>query len=269
MSDSADGVPGATYGQKPSLSIVIPVYNEGENVVPTLEGIRRHVTTRPFEVLVVYDFDEDTTVPVLNRLRAHLPELRPYRNRLGRGALNAVKAGMNAAAAPLVLVMMADGSDEADAIDRMVQTARAGADVVSGSRYMPGGQQIGGPVLKRFLSRAAGMSLHWVGGIPTHDSTTNFRLYSRRLLASACIESQAGFELGLELTVKAHLLGLRVDEVPATWRDRTAGESRFRLWQWMPHYLRWYWLGMYGRVSPRLRRRLQTSGSRAQDGHAG
>jgi glycosyltransferase involved in cell wall biosynthesis len=250
--DQAEGSP-----EEPSLSIVIPVFNEGENVVPTLEGIREHVTTRPFEVLVVYDFDEDTTVPVLTRLKSHMPELRPYRNRLGRGALNAMKSGLNAAGAPCVLVMMADGSDEADVIDRMVEMGHRGADVVAGSRYMRGGRQIGGPILKRTLSRTAGLSLHWLGGIPTRDSTTNFRLYSKRLLQSVTIESRAGFELGLELTVKAHLLGLRVDEVPATWRDRTAGESRFRLWQWIPHYLHWYWLGMYGRVSSRPRRRLQ------------
>jgi glycosyltransferase involved in cell wall biosynthesis len=242
---------------EPALSIVIPVFNEGENVVPTLTGIRQHVTTRPFEVLVVYDFDEDTTVPVLTRLQPGMPELRPYRNRLGRGALNAVKAGLSAAAGPYVLVMMADGSDEADVVDQMVDKAHQGADVVSGSRYMRGGGQVGGPLLKRILSRVAGLSLHWLGGVPTHDSTTNFRLYSQRLLRAASIESRAGFELGLELTVKAHLLGLRVDEVPTTWRDRTAGESRFRMRQWIPHYLHWYWLGMYGRVSSRPRRRLQ------------
>ena len=61
------------------------------------------------------------------------------------------------------------------------------------------------------------------------------------------IESTGGFELGIELTVKAHLLGLRVDEVPTTWRDRTAGTSRFRLWAWLPQYLRWYWLGLGSR----------------------
>jgi glycosyltransferase involved in cell wall biosynthesis len=234
-----------------AVSIVIPVYNEGENVVPTLRGIAEQVRTRPLEVLVVYDFDEDTTVPVLERLRPEMAFLRPLRNRRGRGALNAMVSGLESATAPFVVVSMADGSDEPQAIDLMVEKARNGADVVSGSRYMRGGGQIGGPLVKRTLSRAAGLSLHWVGGIPTHDSTSNFRLYSRCLLDAVDIESRAGFELGLELTVKAHLLGMTVDEVPTTWRDRVAGESRFRLWKWMPHYLRWYRLGIAGRL-PRL-----------------
>jgi glycosyltransferase involved in cell wall biosynthesis len=247
----------------PALSIVIPVYNEGDNVVPTLTGIYRCVATAPFEVLVVHDFDEDTTVPVVERLRPEMPGLRLHRNRLGRGVLNAVKSGLGSAASPYVLVMMADGSDEPQVVDAMIEKARQGADVVSGSRYMPGGRQFGGPLLKRMLSRAAGLSLHWLGGVQTHDSTSNFRLYSRRLLDTVTIESKAGFELGLELTVKAHLQGLRVDEVPTAWRDRTAGESRFRMWEWIPHYLHWYWLGLYARVSGRRRRQLR---QRAESG---
>jgi hypothetical protein len=200
---------------------------------------------------VVYDFEEDTTLPVVERLRRELPYVRPLRNRYGRGALNAVKSGLQAAAAPFVVVMMADGSDEPEVIDRMIEQARDGAHVVSGSRYMRGGGQVGGPLLKRTLSRVAGLSLHWLGGIPTHDSTSNFRLYSRRLLDAVTIESQAGFELGLELTVKAYQLRLHIGEVPTTWRDRTAGQSRFRMWKWMPHYLHWYWLGMAARFRQR------------------
>jgi len=231
----------------PALSVVVPVYNEGENVVPTLRGIIEKSQTRPLEVLVVHDFDEDTTVPVVKRLQAEIPELRLHRNDLGRGVLNAIKSGLAVARAPFVLVTMGDGSDDAADIDSMYALAKGGADVVAGSRYMRGGRQIGGPLLKRSMSRAAGLSLHWVAGIPVHDATSNFRMYSKRLLDRVTIESDGGFELGIELTVKAHLLGMRVAEVPTTWRDRTAGQSRFQLWRWLPRYLRWYGRGIAGR----------------------
>jgi len=193
--------------------------------------------------------DEDTTVPVVMRLQAELPELRLYRNTLGRGALNAMKSGLRAAAAPYVLITMGDGSDDPRDIDAMYRLARDGADVVAGSRYVRGGRQDGGPVLKRTMSRTAGLSLHWLGGLPIHDATSNFRLYSKRLLNQVTIESQGGFELGLELTVKAYRLGMRVAEVPTTWRDRTAGESRFQLRKWLPRYLHWYWRGMAARFA--------------------
>jgi hypothetical protein len=195
----------------------------------------------------VHDFDEDTTVPVVKRLQADMPELRLLRNTLGRGVLNAMKSGLRAARAQYVVITMGDGSDDANDIDAMYGLATGGADVVAGSRYMSGGRQLGGPLLKRTMSRAAGLSLHWLGGVPVHDATSNFRLYSKRLLNQVTIESTGGFELGIELTVKAHLLGMRVAEVPTTWRDRTAGTSRFRLWQWLPRYLKWYWRGIGGR----------------------
>jgi glycosyltransferase involved in cell wall biosynthesis len=203
--------------------------------------------SRPLEVLVVHDFDEDTTVPVVKRLQVEMPELRLHRNTLGRGVLNAMKSGLRAARAPYVLVTMGDGSDDPDDIDKMYALARAGADVVAGSRYMRGGRQVGGPLLKRSMSRAAGLSLHWLGGIPVHDATSNFRLYSKRLLNQVTIESTGGFELGIELTVKAYRLGMPLAEVPTTWRDRTAGTSRFQLWQWLPRYLKWYRAGIAGR----------------------
>src|SRR5204862_5364979 len=239
---------GRASDETPALSIVIPVYNEGENVVGTLRGVVEQTQTRPLEVLVVHDFDEDTTVPVVRRLQAELPQLRLHKNTLGRGVLNAMKSGLRAARGPFVLITMGDGSDDPSDIDPMYALARGGADVVAGSRYMRGGNQVGGPLLKRTMSRLAGLSLHWLGGLPIHDATSNFRLYSKRLLNQVTIESEGGFELGLELTVKAYRLGLRVAEVPTTWRDRMAGESRFRLWNWLPRYLHWYWRGMGGRL---------------------
>ena len=226
---------------------MVPVYNEGENVVATLRGVIERAHTRPLEVLVVHDFDEDTTVPVVERLQSELPELRLHRNTLGRGVLNALKSGLAAARAPYVLVTMGDGSDDPGEIDAMYALANSGADVVAGSRYMRGGHQLGGPLLKRSMSRVAGLSLHWLGGLPIHDATSNYRMYSKRLLQRVTIESRGGFELGIELTVKAYALGMQVAEVPTTWRDRTAGQSRFRLWKWLPRYLRWYWVGIGAR----------------------
>jgi dolichol-phosphate mannosyltransferase len=223
----------------PELSIVVPVYNEGDSVEPVLRGLAAGVAT-PHELVIVYDFDGDTTVPVVNRLTGEIPGLRGLRNDLGRGVLNAMRAGIAATTAPFVLISMADGSDEPHIVDSMVGLARGGADVVSASRYMRGGRQIGGPPLKRLLSRTAGLTLHWFAGVPTHDPTNNFKLYSRRFLDSVTIESSAGFELALELTVKATVAGRRVAEVPTTWRDRTQGQSNFKLRKWLPHYLRWY-----------------------------
>jgi glycosyltransferase involved in cell wall biosynthesis len=223
----------------PEVAIVLPVYNEGEAVEPVLRALDAAVRT-PHELVVVYDFDGDTTVPVIARLSSEIPSLRGLRNDLGRGVLNAMKAGIAGTTAAYVLISMADGSDDPNAVDRMLALAKDGADVVSASRYMHGGRQVGGPRLKRLMSRAAGLSLHWFARVPTHDATNNFKLYRRSFLDSTTIESTAGFELALELTVKATLEHRRIAEIPTTWRDRTAGQSNFKFRKWLPHYLHWY-----------------------------
>mgnify|MGYP001794731897 CR=1 FL=1 len=130
--------------------MILPVSHEGEAVEPVLRALSAGVRT-PNELVVVYDFDADTTVPVVARLAGDIPGLRGLRNDLGRGVLNAMKAGIAGTTAPYVLISMADGSDEPQVVDPMVALARDGADVVSASRYMRGGHQLGGPPLKRLM----------------------------------------------------------------------------------------------------------------------
>src|SRR5438552_19168384 len=120
------------------------LYNEGDAVEPVLRALSSGVSSS-HALVVVDDFDGDTAVPVIARLATEIPGLRGLRNDLGRGVLNAMKAGIAETTAPYVLISMADGSDEPQIVDPMVALARDGADVVSASRYMPGGGQIGGP----------------------------------------------------------------------------------------------------------------------------
>ncbi len=232
-------------------SVVVPVFNEAANIGAFC---LRAVATLPacYELLVCCDMLEDDTLPAIAALPVHEkpPHVRTVLNEIGPGVRYAIEAGMRAAHAPVVVVMMADLSDDFEKVEQMVARAEAGAAVVCASRYMPGGRQIGGPWLKGLLSRLAGISLYWLASVPTRDPTNSFKAYRRDFLDSATIESTAGFSLALELTVKAHFGGKRVEELPATWRDRLAGRSRFRLWKWLPHYARWYfwalrrrWLG--------------------------
>jgi len=226
------------------LDIVIPVYNEGGNIKALLDQLESRVRADK-RVLVVYDFEEDDTLPVLREIKdSYTFEVVPERNHYGRGVLNALKSGFEASTAPAVLVAMADLSDDLGAVDRMKELLNAGADVVCASRYMRGGRQIGGPAFKKLLSRVAGTTLRYLIGIPTHDISNNFRMYSRRVLESFEVESTGGFELAMELTVKAYAAGMTVAETPSVWRERVAGESNFKLWKWLPKYLHWYCYGV-------------------------
>lgn len=229
----------------PQLSVVCPVYDEGRNIGGLLDRIAREVRI-PIELIVVYDKDDDDTLPVLDALSPPFP-VRRVKNHFGSGALNAIKTGFRESRSEATLVVMADLSDDLAAVGRMYELIHQGCDVVCGSRYMAGGRQIGGPPLKRILSRTAGMTLHWLAGVPTRDVTNSFKMYRTAFLDTVTFESTGGFEIGMEAVVKAHVAGGRVAEVPSTWTDRVAGASRFRLWKWLPNYLRWYLFALRGR----------------------
>jgi hypothetical protein len=115
-----------------------------------------------------------------------------------------------------------------------------GVVVAAASRYMPGGQQVGGPYFKRMLSKNAGRSLYWFARIGTRDATNSYKAYSRAFVERVGIESEDGFEIGLELTAKARRMRLPVAEIPTIWLDREAGVSNFKIAKWLPKYLRWY-----------------------------
>jgi glycosyltransferase involved in cell wall biosynthesis len=223
----------------PRVSIVIPAYNEGEAVQPALDRIFEAVQLDS-EIIVVVDFPEDTTIPVLARYATTHPHLRYVINEYGRGPANAIRYGIDAAAADTVVVTMADGCDDPRQIDDLTRLVERGVVVAAASRYMPGGQQVGGPLLKSLLSRTAGKSLHVFARIGTRDATNSFKAYDRAFVRQVGIESRHGFEIGLELTAKARRLGLPVAELPTIWLDRQAGDSNFKLVHWIPKYLRWY-----------------------------
>lgn len=222
-----------------NLTLVVPVYNEAENITALIEAAKAKIN-RDYRVYCVYDTDSDTTVPVLQELMPSHPEIELVRNAYGRGVLNAIRTGMEKAPAGAVVVTMADLSDDLAVVDKMYDMHLEGYDVVCGSRYMRGGRQIGGPLIKRTMSRLAGVSLHYLTRIPTRDVTNSFKLYSKKLLDDIDIESSGGFEIGMELVIKAYLGGYRVGETPTSWTDRTAGQSNFNVRRLLPHYIHWY-----------------------------
>ncbi|HEX2903272.1 MAG TPA: glycosyltransferase family 2 protein [Jatrophihabitans sp.] len=222
-----------------AISVVIPAYNEGEHIVPVLERIFDSVESE-CEILVVVDFEEDTTVPVLRDYSEREPRLHTLISTYGRGPANAIRYGIDQVKNPVVVVTMADGCDDPRQIDALARLVDRGVVVAAASRYSAGGQQVGGPMFKSLLSKTAGRSLSLFGRVGTRDATNSFKAYSTDFIREVGIDSRSGFEIGLELTAKARRLRRPVAEVPTIWLDRTLGESNFQLKAWIPRYLRWY-----------------------------
>ncbi|MDX6358764.1 MAG: dolichol-phosphate mannosyltransferase [Nocardioidaceae bacterium] len=222
-----------------AVSVVIPAYDEGDAIVPVLDRLFAGVELE-CEVLVVVDFEEDTTVPVLRAYAEHEPRLTTLISTYGRGPAQAIRFGIDHARHQAVVVTMADGSDDPRQIDDLARLIERGVVVAAASRYSPGGQQVGGPMLKGLLSRRAGTSLGRLGRVGTMDATNSFKAYSTDFIREVGIDSRSGFEIGLELTAKARRLRRPVAELPTIWLDRTLGSSNFDLKAWIPKYLRWY-----------------------------
>jgi dolichol-phosphate mannosyltransferase len=223
----------------PRVSIILPAYNEGTDIYPVLDRLFESVTL-DCEVLVVVDFPEDSTAEAVRAYPEDEPRLRLVVSTYGRGPANAIRFGIDSSKAACAVVTMADGCDDPRQIDDLTRLVERGVVVAAASRYMPGGQQVGGPMLKATLSRLAGRSLHLLARVGTRDATNSFKAYATDFIRTVGIDSRAGFEIGLELTVKAKRLGLPVAEIPTIWLDRQAGVSNFKVAKWIPSYLRWY-----------------------------
>ena len=222
------------------LDIIIPVYNEGANILQTLQSIVRAVKS-PARVLICYDRDDDDTLPAIRNNRASLDALAiSFVRNSGRGAHGAVLSGFAASKAAFAVVLPADDDYNAGILDPMVARAEAGCDIVCASRFIPGGSMTGCPWLKAALVRAGNFSLFHLARLPTRDASNGFRLFSRRVMDGIVVESDRGFCYSIELLVKAHRLGWKVADVPVSWFERQHGQSRFRVLRWLPAYLRWY-----------------------------
>ncbi len=230
------------------LDIIVPVYNEGDNIIPMLNSLNNFVKT-PYRVLICYDHDTDNTIaPAIQYRDRTNTEIVLIKN-TGQGVLQAVQSGFMASDSSAVLVFPADDTFNAKIIDSMVALYKQGCEIVAASRFIPGGCMIGCPWLKAILVRIAAFLLYYFARLPTHDPTSGFRLFSRKVLNKLPIESQRGWCFSLELLVKCHRLGWRVGEVPALWYERTSGQSRFYVLKWLPGYLRWFFYAFATRLA--------------------
>jgi len=232
-----------------TVDLVIPVYNEGVDFLGILSEIEAHVT-RPIRILLCYDQPDDSTLLALKGYQGGL-EILTVQNQ-GRRAQGAILTGFGASRAPAVIVYMADDVNNAGLIDEMIRLFEQGNDIVCPSRFMPGGAMIGCRWYKAALVRAVAFSLHRLARLPVHDPTNAFRLFSRRVLDQILVESSGGFSYSLELLVKCHRRRWPVAELPAIWIERQLGQSRFRVFEWAPAYLRWYFFAF---ATTYLRRR--------------
>ena len=224
--------------KKNELDILIPVFNEDETIIETIKNILSAVNL-DYRILVCYDYEEDPTLEIIKKKFPNNEKILFIKN-FSKGFNSAITSGFQNSSAQAIVVFMADDHTNHNLINLCYEKFNEGYDMVCPSRFVKGGKMIGNPFLKALLTRLVSFFLFYFTTFPIKDPTNSFRLFSKKLINNVKIESDKGFTLSLELAAKAHRLGYKMIEIPTIWKERNKGKSRFKLFSFIPPYLKWF-----------------------------
>jgi dolichyl-phosphate beta-glucosyltransferase len=208
----------------PYLSVVIPAYNEGKRLPPTLRRVIEFLKTRPepYEIIVIDDGSRDDTIARATELGADNLVVSPNEGNRGKGY--SVRRGMLLARGEYRLMTDADLSTPIEEVDRLLEVARQGHDVVIASRAIEGAKvEVRQPWFRENSGRVFNLCMRMLTGLPLKDTQCGFKLFSARAAdASFGPARMDGFSFDVEALFIARQLGFRIAEVPVTWRNDEA-----------------------------------------------
>jgi hypothetical protein len=217
------------------VSCIIPARNEEGNIAAVIEALSsvlsKDAKISDYEIVVVDDNSIDSTGKLIDILAKNDSHIHAVHRTMSPGFGNAIKSGMAEAKGDIIIPFMGDLSDNPHDIPRLVEKIGEGYDVAYGSRFIEGGSLKDYPAAKRIANRAFNNLVRLSFGIPHRDITNAFKAYRKEVIDAIGISNleSSGFDLTVEIPIKAHILGFRSAEVPVQWYDRTAGEAKLRL----------------------------------------
>jgi len=213
------------------LSIVIPAYNEQDNLPSLLDELLSlgKKLGWDFEVIVANDNSSDGTGKIIDGYAKKFPQVKAvHRSKGDNGMGAALKDASRKARGEVIVWLMADKADDLNAISKFKKKIGEGFDMVFGSRYMKGGSRGDLPVDKMLYGSTYTRLCRLIFGIPVHDITNAFRAFRKGVFDSIRLEGD-DFSISPEFAIKAQLAGFRLGEVPVTYTDRRAGQPKFKL----------------------------------------
>ena len=220
------------------LDIIIPVYNEGENIIKLLKALENEVVCN-FRVLICYDNDSDKTLKYFKNRNIINKEILLIKNP-NQGPNSAIIEGINLSRAEIILIYMADDFENIKLINDMINLIERGNELVIPSRFIPGGKMLGAKKIKKTITLIGSYLVYYLARIPFRDCTNAFKMFSASLKDKIKLDSTTGFTFALELTTKSYLLNLKIVEVPSIWIETKNRKSNFKVYKWLPYYI--YWL---------------------------
>jgi dolichol-phosphate mannosyltransferase len=213
----------------PQVSLVIPTYNERENIEAILRAtVQSLEKQRSYEVIVVDDDSPDRTWAIVEGFAATSPSIRLVRRTLERkDQAQAILAGFRTSRGAIVGKMDADGSHDPGALPQLLAAIDAGFEVAIGSRYVNGGAVASWPLRRRVLSRMATGIVRTTMHLDIADPLSGFWLMRREIFErAATYPASGGFKVLLQLCVRGQ--ARKIAEVPIQFRDRIRGKSKLR-----------------------------------------
>ena len=242
--------PAPSSGPLRLLSIVIPARDEEGCVAETVQHLHHELAESAIahEIVVVDDGSTDATWDILQELSAQIRELKPVRNRAPHGFGRAVVHGFDHINGDAVVVMMADGSDEARDVVKYWHRLNDGWDCVFGSRFIRGSGIVEYPTVKRVANRIVNHLIMLAFRIRLNDTTNAFKAYRREVIDGCRPFLSPHFNLTVEIPLKAIVRGYSWTTVPITWRNRRTGVAKLKLKEMGSRYLfiiLYVWLEKY------------------------
>ena len=225
------------------LDIIIPVYNEDENIVKLLKLLDNEVIC-DFRVLICYDSESDKTLNYLKNSNIIKNEMLLIKNPK-QGPNLAIIEGIKSSKSKIILVYMADDFENIKLINHMVNLIEEGNDLVIPSRFITGGKMLGAVKIKEIVTRIGSHLVYFLARIPVKDSTNAFKMFSANAVNKIKFDSTMGFTFALELVAKAHFLKLKIIEIPSTWIEIKNRKSNFKMLKWIPYYIYWLLYSMF------------------------
>ncbi|MDD5614322.1 MAG: glycosyltransferase family 2 protein, partial [Candidatus Omnitrophica bacterium] len=243
---------------KMKVSVLIPAHNEERAIALTLRNIACLVSPEIIDkIVIINDHSADNTKGVVEQQASRYPHLNiQLIDNQGRlGFANALRAGMLQVSSGFIVHVMADNCDRVEDIPLMLNKMVAGGfDMACASRYSYSGKRCGGNWLKGFFSRFVGISLNKIINIPTRDASNAFKMYNSAILKDIVLSS-SGFEISVELCVKAYLSGYNITELPTVWHAEDCGDSDFRILNEFSAYINIYLWAVFKYFKNRICRR--------------
>ena len=220
------------------LDIIIPVYNEDENILRLFKAIEDEVICN-FRILICYDSESDKTLQYVKSTNVINKEILLIKNP-NQGPNSAIIEGINSSKADIILIYMADDFENVKLINSMVNLIERGNELVIPSRFITGGKMLGAKKIKKMITIIGSYLIYYLARIPFRDCTNAFKMFSGSLKDKIKLDSTTGFTYALELTTKAYLSNIKIIEIPSTWIETKNRKTNFKIIKWLPYYV--YWL---------------------------